>query len=166
MKNWIIVIVTILIIGGVYFAGFKHGESTVKVQYLEKEKLIYDTITVIQQVIKNTPAKIDSSVVTLIDDSGMTPPQLVKTKVASSDTLVIKDSSRIRIKYFFPPINKFDVWAEIRQKTIYRPEIKLIEKPTTIWDRFGSGVQIGLGYGAFSKKIDVYIGFGFHFKIN
>jgi|GEM_PF-4061654 len=52
---------------------------------------------------------------------------------ASADTTFRKDSSKISVKYFFPPLNYFEIAADIKQKiitqTITLTEVKVIEKP-------------------------------------
>lgn len=46
----------------------------------------------------------------------------IKVKVAKVDTL-LADSSRLQISYFMEPLNKFDIIADIKSKTIYKDKI-------------------------------------------
>lgn len=156
----IIVIVTIGIISGAYYFGYKSGESKVKVEYLEKERLVHDTVKTKVIFWKEAPAQIDSfySTDTLYKN--------IPLKFAYSDTLIAKDSSQIKVTYYFPPLNKFNVWADIKEKITYLPEIVEIVKPGTFWDRFGVSLQAGAGYGWLNKKVDIYTGVGFHFRID
>jgi len=90
---------------------------------------------------------------------------------ATADTLIKEDSSSIRITYFFPPVNKFDVNMKIRERTITRIDsiFKTIEKTLpyqeSFFDRFSVSVQAGLGQGLIHKNIDVYYGIGISYKI-
>lgn len=160
MKNYIVGIVIILIIGVTYYAGFKHGSSKVEVKYLEKEKLVHDTLITKETFLKQLPTKLDTVILT---------DTLYKDKpiiVAHSDTLVTVDSSKIKVDYFFPPVNKFNVWADIKQRIIYRVETREIERPETFWSRFGISVQSGFGYNWLHKDMAFYTGIGIHYKIN
>lgn len=53
--------------------------------------------------------------------------------VASADTTFQKDSSRISVKYFFPPLNFFDIQLDIRERTISKvktiTEYKEVSRP-------------------------------------
>lgn len=161
MKSYIIyIIATILVVSATYYVGYRHGKSIVTVKYLEKEKLVHDTTIVTNTLFKRLPARIDTVATTdiLTDDKPLV--------VAHSDTVYTKDSSTIKVDYYFPPINKFDIMANIKNKIIYRVETREIEKPETFWDRFGSSIQIGIGYGWLKKNVDIYSGIGFHFRIN
>lgn len=53
----------------------------------------------------------------------------LKVQVAKIDT-TLQDSSRLRISYFMEPINRFDIIADIKEKTIYKD--KIITKLETI----------------------------------
>lgn len=52
---------------------------------------------------------------------------------ASADTTFQKDSSNISVKYFFPPLNYFEIAADISQKIITQTktilEVKEFDKP-------------------------------------
>lgn len=52
---------------------------------------------------------------------------------AAADTTLIKDSSRISVKYFFPPLNFFDIQLDIRERTITKvktiTEYKEVSRP-------------------------------------
>jgi len=162
MKNYILAAVIIAIIAGVYFTGYYSGKAKTEVKYLEKEKLIHDTTITKETIFKNLPGKI--SYVFITDTLIQKEP--IKVQVAQTDTLVTKDSSTIKVSYYFPPVNKFDVVAKIRERQTHIVELREVERPETFWDRFGSSIQVGLGYGWFNKNIDVYTGIGFYFKIN
>jgi uncharacterized protein (UPF0333 family) len=160
MKNYLIAIIVLAVIAGTYYLGYQSGSNKIKVKYLEKEKLIHDTTITKETIFRYVNAKIDT--VTLRDSIYV----IQDIEVASSDTLITKDSSLIKIKYYFPPIGKFDVWTSIKSRIIYRPEIIEVEKPESFGSRFGTSVQTGVGYGWMNKKVDFYTGIGFHFKIN
>ncbi len=179
MKNYLIPFLIVAIIGGVYFAGFQHGKSKTQVKYLEKEKLVkdstyaefirttlsarLDSLRAVNRYYRylNLQGKIDSFYIH--DTTYLSKP----LKIVSSDTLVTNDTTlTLKIKYLFPPVDKFDIWANVKHKIINRTEIKEVERPETFWDRFGSSIQIGIGYGWLKKNVDIYSGIGFHFKIN
>lgn len=37
---------------------------------------------------------------------------------ANADTLLLKDSSRVKVKYYFPPVNKFDIEFLLKEKIV------------------------------------------------
>jgi hypothetical protein len=159
--KWIIIVLIFLgVIGGIYYVGYQHGKSNITTKYLEKEKLIHDTLITKETFFSRLPARLDTML--LIDTVYKNKP----ITIAHSDTIYTKDSSKIKVDYFFPPVNKFDIYADIKQRIIYRVETREIEKPQTFWSRLGYSLQAGIGYGWFSKKIDTYTGIGFHYKIN
>lgn len=57
---------------------------------------------------------------------------------ASADTTFRKDSSKISVKYFFPPLNYFEIAADIKQKIITQTktitEVKVFEKPIPFYN--------------------------------
>lgn len=72
---------------------------------------VVDTLFVDRKIeVLKWKAKID----TLYRDSSQLP-QLV----ASADTLIQKDSAQIKVKYFFPPVNKFDLDINIKEKIVH-----------------------------------------------
>lgn len=85
--------------------------------------------------------------------------------VASADTLITRDSSSAKIKYFFPPLNYFDVDLKLREKVKTITITKEIPTEPSFWDRFGWSIQGGFGYGLINKQFDVYIGLGASFRI-
>lgn len=85
--------------------------------------------------------------------------------VASADTTFKKDSSSVSVKYFFPPLNYFDVKLNLKEKIITNTITKEVLKPDSFWDRFGYSIQGGFGYGLINKTFDCYIGVGVHFRI-
>lgn len=52
---------------------------------------------------------------------------------ASADTTFRKDSSKISVKYFFPPLNYFEIAADLKERIITKvktiTEVKEFEKP-------------------------------------
>lgn len=80
--------------------------------------LIRDTITINRLI-----AQLDT---VYIDDT-------TKVISASADTTFQKDSSKISVKYFFPPLNYFDIALDLKEKIITKTktitEVKEFEKP-------------------------------------
>ena len=92
--------------------------------------------------------------------------------VASADTLIRQDSSAVKIKYYFPPMNKFEVTMKLRDRYITRVDsiFKTIEKTLPynpgFFDRLGLSVQAGFGQGMIHKQFDFYYGVGISYKLN
>lgn len=87
--------------------------------------------------------------------------------VATADTLLTKDSSTVKVKYYFPPLNYFSVDMNIKDKFVYKT-VTVKEQyivPKTFWDKFHFGLQAGLGLGTISKQLDLYVGYGISFEL-
>lgn len=95
--------------------------------------------------------------------------QLVQVAVA--DTVINKDSNYVKVKYYFPPVNKFDVKLALHNKTIYRTDSIFIYKNITLqasksfWDNFNYSLNIGFGEGLINKQFDVYYGIGISYNL-
>lgn len=85
--------------------------------------------------------------------------------VAEADTLLLADSSRIGITYYFPPRNYFDVKANIKERVITKE--LTIEKPyePSFFDRFNVVIYGGLGYDFLQKIPTLSVGLGLGFDI-
>jgi len=127
-----------------------------------------DTLTVTKYVdrpitITHWKAKIDTiQVKTLIRDTIY---QDIPLIFASVDTLLQKDSSLLKIKYYFPPANYFDIDLKIKEKITVSTITKEVLKSESFWDRFGYSVQGGFGFGLINRNFDVYVGIGASFRI-
>jgi hypothetical protein len=84
---------------------------------------------------------------------------------AGADTIIGLDSSTIRVMYFFPPDNYFDIVANIKEKVITKTITNEIEKPTTFWDRFNWTIYAGQGYDIIHKDYSISIGVGIGFNL-
>ena len=80
--------------------------------------------------------------------------------VAVADTVLKEDSSTIAVKYYFPPLNYFNIVADIKQKTIYKTITNDITKVEYVRERFGYGVFTGAGYDVVNKNFGIQIGLG------
>jgi hypothetical protein len=125
------------------------------------------TLTKVDTLVKERPiylTKLSSKLDTIYIDNT---PQVT----ATADTLLKEDSSKIKITYFFPPRNRFDVDMDLKEKLIIRTDsvFKTIEKTLpyeeSFWDRFNISVQAGFGQGMIHKNFDVYYGIGLSYKI-
>lgn len=85
--------------------------------------------------------------------------------IASADTILTRDSSWIKVKYFFPPANYFNADFGIKEKIVKQTITNYIPIEETFWDRFNWSIQGGFGYGLINEKFDVYIGIGASIKI-
>ena len=83
--------------------------------------------------------------------------------IAWADTTIQQDSSRIRVLYWMPPINKFDIKASIKEKTITRDIHHYYDE--SFWDRFGIMIYAGSGYDLIKKDYSLHLGIGIGFKI-
>ena len=106
-----------------------------------------------------------------------------KVKLPVTDTLIlINDSIRIDSVFVEVPISvyKFDTtfttdttqlnlsirnsgYAVTLDSLFYRLEYTPTLKKNYFRDHLKFGVGIGTGYGCFSKKLDIFIGFGFYY---
>ena len=162
MKYYLIAGAVIALIAGSIYAGYSWGSNKTAVKYMTEIKAIHDTSYVETTKWLQTPSKIDTipAGFILLHDTVKVP-----LKIARADSVTTKDSSVIKVSYYFPPVNKFDIVATIKQHIKVITETKNVEIPVTLWNRFGAGIQSGLGYGIFHKKLDCYVGVGFYFKI-
>ena len=80
--------------------------------------------------------------------------------VAVADTILKEDSSTIAVKYYFPPLNYFNIAADIKQKTIYKTITNDITKIEYVRERFGYGIYAGTGYDVVNKNFGIQIGLG------
>jgi hypothetical protein len=89
---------------------------------------------------------------------------------AQADTLLQQDSSRVKVIYYYPPLNYFDVQMDLRDRIIYRTRETTITNqvaaPFSLWDRFGYSINAGFGYGLINNNFDIYIGAGVSYKLN
>lgn len=151
----------VLIIGLIIVGTFKYcGDS----KYNKPILVNADTTYIIRIEFKDRPVfitKIQAKIDTVYVNNE---PQLI----AVADTLIQKDSSTVKVKYYFPPLNYFSIDMNLKDKFIYKTTTikELYTEPPTFWDRFHFGVQIGGGIGTTSKQFDIYVGYGLTFEIN
>jgi hypothetical protein len=144
-NNYIKTILTasVIVLLGVIAATYFITKSTIKPQ--EKTKFIkIDTVTIKADTIyKDRPyavmisGKVDTIV---INDT-------VKSIVARADTIISKDSSYIRVAYYFPPENRFDVEMNLKEKivTITRDMKEYVPVDRPWYDRYWVGATSALG---------------------
>ena len=155
----------LLVIGGLIILCLILFINQCKQPVTEKPKV--DTVRTVNTVDKpiyltKWKAKLDTiTVETVIHDTL----RVEKVVTAKADTLITKDSSSVKIKYYFPPLNYFDVDLKIKEKNTTIMITKETEKPQSFWDRFGWGIQAGFGTGLINKQFDVYLGVGVHFRV-
>ena len=155
-------IVGIVIVYLVYYTSNKFGlgkyKSEVKPITIDTVWSKIETLTLTKTFYKT---KIVSKIDTVIINNG-------KVAVAVSDTVASFDSSKIAVRYYFPPVNKFDIYASIKEKTIYKERTVTIKEyePESFWSRFGTSIQLGVGMGLIRKQADAYLGIGVHYKLN
>lgn len=125
------------------------------------------TLTKIDTLVKEKPiylTKLSSKLDTIYINNT---PQIT----ATADTLLRQDSSKIKVTYFFPPQNYFDIDMILKEKIIIQTDsiFKTIEKilpyEESFWDRFNISVQAGFGQGLIHKQFDVWYGIGISYKL-
>ena len=149
-----------LILGSMIVGVFKMcGDS----RYNKPTLISADTSYVIHTEVKDRPVyitKIKARIDTVIINN-------VPQEVASADTTLTKDSSTVRVKYYFPPANYFSIDMNLKDKFIYKTVTvkEVYEAPKTFWDRFHFGIQAGVGLGTINKTFDLYVGYGISFEL-
>lgn len=80
-----------------------------------KETKTVDTVRVVDTLYVDKPVQIvkwKAKIDTVYKDNI---PQIV----ASADTLIEKDSAQVKVKYYFPPVNKFDLDINVKERIIH-----------------------------------------------
>lgn len=91
--------------------------------------------------------------------------QLVTENKAFKDTLCNRNDSIILTNYISGVNVQLDsIRAEWRKQELTTTNtieiVKYIKEKKSFWNRFTVSPQIGVGYGAFNRKFDTYIGVG------
>jgi len=124
-NNNLTLLLIILLLGGIigYFVSrsFHPTENTVTIDTVKYVDTLYLQKT---ETITKWKAKLDTVKVTVNDTV------FQKIEVASADTLLEKDSNKVSVKYYFPPLNYFDVKFDINEKIV--KETKEILKTVTL----------------------------------
>ena len=86
---------------------------------------------------------------------------------AEADTTLKKDSSTINVRYYFPPLNYFDIDAKIHKKETFITKTIKEQLPCdrSFFDRFNWVIYAGIGYDPFGKIPNVSIGVGIGINI-
>lgn len=115
-------------------------------------------IDTVDRIITKWYAKLDT--VILIDS--------IEQIIASADTTIQNDSTYLAVKYFYPPLNYFNIDLRTQKKTIYQDRYitKEVVKEEGFFDKFGYGLQAGFGYDVANKQECIYIGLGIFYKFN
>ena len=79
---------------------------------------------------------------------------------AKADTLIKKDSSSVKVTYWFPPKNYFDLDINIKEKIITNEIFKIMPYEPSFWDRFNIVIYGGVGYDFFTQKPTMSVGVG------
>ena len=150
MKEFLYVLLIGFILGSVTTYFVKPSEVVERIDSVMVTTTKIDTLYLTQiKLVERLKAKLDTI---YIDSAPMT--------VAVADTILKEDSSTIAVKYYFPPLNYFNIAADIKQKTIYKTITNDITKIEYVRERFGYGVYAGAGYDVVNKDFGVQIGLG------
>ena len=94
-----------------------------------------------------------------------------EVQVASSDTLISKDSNYVKVKYYFPPLNYFNIQFSLHDRyinktdSIFVNKIDILPAKKTFFGNFHYSLQVGVGVGLISKQFDVYYGIGISYDL-
>ena len=86
--------------------------------------------------------------------------------IAQSDTTIMQDSNIVKVSYYFPPANYFDIGLHLHNTIIKEYDTTYITTTNTItakksfWSGFNYSLQIGGGIGIINKQPDIYYGIG------
>jgi len=78
--------------------------------------------------------------------------ELYIPQVAYADTLLKQDSSSVKITYYYPPRNYFDLDLNIKEKVITHEITKILPYEPKFFDRFNYGFYLGCGYDFINKQ--------------
>ena len=120
-----------------------------KTVYIEKEKIVRDTIIKIEKEYQRV----------YIDN----------TKIIN-DTIIINDTVYIKDKPYEYTFDSTDYTLSINAvklnsyKLDLHIEDKVVVKDKIVKKRINHGIQLGVGYGVFTHKPDVFIGYGIQYN--
>lgn len=119
---------------------------------------INDTIRVIQPIHDTIYLnKYITDTLTLAGDTVKVPVIVpISTKIYSGEQY------RAVISGFKAVLDTIDVYPE--ETIIYRDRVVYTPKKNGFLDKFNYGVQLGVGYGFFNRKPDLYLGFGINYN--
>lgn len=110
---------------------------------------------IISQTIDTVYTKPDTTIITRVDTvhkliADLDTVYIDSTEVitAAADTTFVEDSSSVSVKYYFPPLNYFDINLDIKSKVIEKTktitEVKEIERPNPFYSDHWFWTTIGL----------------------
>jgi len=120
-ENILNIVLVASIIGGIFFLISQIHNEPIEHITIERDTVHHvDTIRVPKIIyVQKLHAKIDT---VFIDSS--------KVLVAHADTTIQKDSSKVKVSYYFPPQNYFEIMLDLKEKIIH--ELKTITEVKTI----------------------------------
>lgn len=149
-------LIRLIIVLGLLVASFFLGRHTHKVEPIEVEKVVYDTIV-------HEKVKIDTMWRTRVEKVYL--PEVRRDTVTVRDTVLVEvpiytyiaqDSLyRVEVEGFNVDFKRVDVYP----RTVYRTQEKVVKTS----DKWGLGVQVG--YGASKQGLSPYIGVGVSYNI-
>lgn len=147
---WLIIAIGLLV------ATFFLGRHTHKVEHIEVERVVYDTIV-------HEKVRVDTMWRTRVEKVYLT--EVRKDTVTLRDTVLVEvpiytyiaqDSLyRVEVEGFNVDFKRIDVYP----RTVYRTQGKVVKTS----DKWGVGVQVG--YGASKQGLSPYIGIGVSYNI-
>jgi hypothetical protein len=179
-KNLLLVIIGIVLVLGAFVGVFFLGKASkvcdtvsvapITIHDTTEGKIKFKIIHVQKELTSNQIDSIANSVMEALrtivpkDTVYKERPQTYGLFVASKDTTyqdsLLQSHSEIRSRIPIDPKLKWLQDFTIKKTTI----TKEVDRPKGFFDRFGYGIEVGIGYGVFNKVFDTWIGFGFHYE--
>lgn len=158
-----LIILGIILIIGVYFGSKYFGSKQYKP---DNSKYVLDvSVRYVDKPIYITKikAKIDTVFEPIYNGIDTV---FVPIAYAKADTLLKQDSSSIKVTYYYPPRNYFDLDLNIKEKIITHEITRTLPYEPTFWDRFNIVIYGGVGYDFIQRlpSISVGIGLGINIK--
>lgn len=175
MKNWktitAIILLSIAMVGAVYYIGYLKGKSTVLPTVISKIEVDFKPADYITNVTIADPTPI--KVIEYVDREVLVYPE---QPVDSME--VVKDYLRTRqysLDFSTDSTGVFMADIDVHQNRItsasatiqpmYRTETITITQPVYLNKRFGVGVQLGYGYSFGENKFYPYLGVGISYNL-
>jgi len=149
-------LITVLIVIGAVAYLYNDIQFWLKPEVITETKI--DTVFVSRV---DTVFEVNSTIkkIRVVDTLTITDTIYKDVDVAVSDTVFIQDSSMVQVRYFFPPLDYFEINANIRERVITKEITK------RICPKISYGIQAGAGVDIVSGVPGIYLGFGLQYNL-
>lgn len=154
-----LVIGSLILLTAVFFVAKYFGSKQYK---SDNSKFIFETsIRYVDKPIKIPKIKAKTDTVWVVQFLGNSNDSAyVPIQIAYADTLLKQDSSSVKITYYYPPKNYFDLNLNIKEKIITHEITKILPYEPKFWDRFNVVIYGGFGYDFLQRVPTVSVGLG------